>query len=145
MQDFELFDGKTLGDLFKDVYTNQVSHKTELSDVVRTISRMIVRPEDAAILGPVLQQFMDTSIKNDENLIKMLNIAQRLISATTKTNDSGVMLSEAEKEAIIANAKDEIDAIIKESNQITKITKKITEPKSNESKSKDSEIDDIFK
>ena len=116
MRDNELFDGVTLKTLFRDIYDNQVSKKQEINELVATLAKLITRPDDVAIIGPVLQQFVDTGVKNDEQLVKMANIIQRFVAAEMKvdTSSDGMLLTEMEKETLLKNAMQDLSATVAE-------------------------------
>jgi hypothetical protein len=60
---------------------------------------MIQEPGDAMMLVPLLKEYMELAIKNDDALIKMAGIVQRGMNSNSGTNDDG-MLSERDKELL---------------------------------------------
>lgn len=112
MKDTEVFEGKNLSDLLKDIHDNTTKKRTDINNVVVILTQMIKNPDDAVMLIPLIKDFYDVSIKNDEQMVKIATIVQRLISADSYSNGEGegIILSEAEKDRLIANALSDINA-----------------------------------
>ena len=83
--DFELFPGKNLSGLFKDIYDNQQNKKSRISELIAEMKKVIRHSGDMAVIGPIIKDLVDTSVRNDESLIKMAAIAQRMIASKDKT------------------------------------------------------------
>lgn len=99
--DFELFQGKTLSSLFQDIYNNQFNKKKHISDVIIQVRDMIKKTSDMAVLGPLLKDLLDTSVRNDDMLLKLATVAQRIYNSQNKGgNDSGI-LTEEEREQLL--------------------------------------------
>lgn len=99
--DFELFKGKDLSDVFKDIYDNQQSRKRNISQLIQEIRHSIRGVGDWAVMGPIVKDLIDTSVKNDDSLIKLATIVQRMISATTNDEGEVGMLTDKEKEQLL--------------------------------------------
>jgi hypothetical protein len=113
-QDFELFKGKTLSNVFEDIYYNQRNKKQKISEYIDDLMKMITHKNDAAVLAPIVKDLIDTSVKNDEQLVKLATIAQRIISAETKTLGQEGFLTEAERKQLLTDLKEtkkEVDNI----------------------------------
>jgi len=99
--DYELFPGKNLSGLFKDIYTNQKNKKLQISQLIADIRKLVLNANDLIAIGPTLKDLIDTSVRNDDSLLKMATIAQRIISTNVKqTGDSGILTAE-EKESLL--------------------------------------------
>ena len=99
--DFELFPGKSLSGLFKDIYDNQVNKKARISELIAEMKKVIRHAGDMAVIGPIIRDLVDTSIKNDDSLIKMAAIAQRIISSQYKSEGDTGFLTDEEKEQLL--------------------------------------------
>ena len=77
--DFELFPGKNLSGLFEDIYKNQQNKKQRISELIAEMKKVIRHAGDMAVIGPIIKDLVDTSVKNDDALIKMAAILQRII------------------------------------------------------------------
>ena len=99
--DFELFPGKSLSGLFKDIYDNQQTKKVRISELIAEMKKVIRHAGDMASIGPIIKDLVDTSVKNDDSLIKMAAIAQRIIGAQHKAEGDAGFLSDEEKEQLL--------------------------------------------
>ena len=65
---------------------------------------------DASMMVPLIKEYLEVSVKNDDNLVKLTAIVQRLLvsSAKNSTSDEG-MLTEAEKQQLMDAAQDLLD------------------------------------
>ena len=112
-----IFDGKTLSDMFSDVYKNTEKKREQINQYVTSMVKLIRTPEDAAVLGPVIKDFLEVNVKNDEHIVRLVQIAQRLVSVSAKSTDGGMMLSEDEKTQLLNNIKSEFESVISEQEQ----------------------------
>jgi polyhydroxyalkanoate synthesis regulator phasin len=99
--DFELFPGKNLSGLFKDIYDNQVNKKQRISELIAEMKKVIRHAGDMAVIGPIIKDLVDTSVKNDDALIKLAAIAQRIMSSQHKSEGDTGFLSDEEKEQLL--------------------------------------------
>jgi hypothetical protein len=99
--EFELFPGKNLGGLFKDIYDNQQTKKLRISELIAEMRKLIRHSGDMAVMGPIIKDLIDSSVRNDDSLIKMAAIAQRIIGAQHKAEGDSGFLSDEEKEQLL--------------------------------------------
>ena len=99
--DFELFKGKNLSSLFEDIYNNQVSKKQKISGLIEELKKMIKHAGDVASIGPILHGLVDSSVKNDDQLVKLASIAQKIIAAEKKVEGQDGFLTEFEKNQLL--------------------------------------------
>ena len=99
--DFELFPGKSLNGLFQDIYNNQVHKKARISDLINDLKNMVRSPSDMGNLGPLINSLIDSSIKNDDQLVKLATIATKIIAADKKTEGQDGFLTEFEKNQLL--------------------------------------------
>ena len=99
----EVFEGKNFQDLLKDIYNNSKAKKSQIKILMDVLADMLkkptARPTDAAIIAPLVKDFLDVAIKNDEHLVKIATIVQRIIAAETVSHQGGLndFLTEEEK------------------------------------------------
>ena len=111
IKDFEveIFKGKTLDSLFKDIYNNSTEKREEIYEVITTLQNTIGTDKQRAILlSPTIVDFMDVAVKNDEQLIKLATVIQKIISSNKRNvdEDGNLILPEAEKEKLLQMAKE---------------------------------------
>ena len=110
----EIFEGKTLSDMFSDVYKNTDKKREQINQFIANIVKLIRTPEDAAVLGPVIKDFLDVNVKNDEHIVRLVQIAQRLVSVSSKSSSDGMILSEEEKNQLLNNIKLDFENVLDE-------------------------------
>jgi hypothetical protein len=99
--EFELFKGKSLSGLFEDIYNNQVQKKAKISDLINELKKMVRTSSDMGSLGPLINSLIDSSIKNDDHLVKLATIATKIIAADKKVEGQDGFLSVFEKEQLL--------------------------------------------
>jgi hypothetical protein len=123
--DSVIFDGKTLSDMFSDVYKNTEKKREQINQFVTSYVKMIKTPDDAAVLGPIVKEFLDVNVKNDEHIVRLVQIAQRLVSISSKTDDNG-LLTEEEKQQLLKNVKMDFETVLAEQEDISNTVNSIT-------------------
>jgi len=114
----EIFEGKTLSDMFSDVYKNTDKKREQINQFVSSMVKLIRTPEDAAVLGPVIKDFLDVNVKNDEHIVRLVQIAQRLVSVSSKSSSDGMILSEEEKNQLLKNIKSDFESVLDEQDML---------------------------
>ena len=128
--DFELFPGKNLSGLFKDIYDNQQNKKQRISELIAEMKKVIRHAGDMAVIGPIIKDLVDTSVKNDDSLIKMAAIAQRIIGAQHKAEGDTGFLSDDEKEQLLRQLDETISQVADEQDvKVDELTNEVEELK----------------
>ena len=109
--EFKLFDGKNLSSLFKDIYENQLNKKKNISDLIESLRKLIKNVGEATVIAPIIKDLIEVSVKNDDHLIKLATIAQRLASAEAKGIGEDGWLSEQEKAQLLQEMEDTITQV----------------------------------
>ena len=115
--EFQLFDGKNLSSLFKDIYENQQNKKKNISEMIESLRKLIKNVGEATVLAPIIRDLIDTSIKNDDHLIKLATIAQRLAAAESKGIGEDGWLSEHEKAQLLNDLEDTVTQFEKKADE----------------------------
>lgn len=108
--DTEIFGSKKFSDLLKDIYDNQKKKDRQINLLIADLKPLITGINDAAILVPVIKDYMEVSVKNDEHLVKLAAVIQRMVN--NKTEEGGSFLTDEEKDALLKEIKsigDEIE------------------------------------
>ena len=117
--DYEIFKGKSLSDLFKDIYDNTERNKTQLEVLMKEVTSFIKDGDTAVQIIPMLKEYLEINVKNDDQLVKMAAIVQRIISAEGKaTAEDEFGLSEAEKEQLLNAVEDVANDVQKHSDEL---------------------------
>lgn len=77
-----IFDNKTLSDIFKEIYDNSRKKDKQINAMIGELKGLIEGIEDATLVVPMIKEYLEVSVKNDEHLIKMAQLVQRLETAT---------------------------------------------------------------
>lgn len=97
--DTEIFGNKKFSDLLKDIYDNQKKKDRQINLLIGDLKPLIKNITDASILVPVIKDYMEVSVKNDEHLVKMAAVIQRMVS--NKNEEGSSFLTDEEKEALL--------------------------------------------
>ena len=117
--DYEIFDGKSLSSLFKDIYDNTEYNKKQLDILTKELVGFIKDGDTAVQLVPMIKEYLEINVKNDDQLVKMAGIVQRLISTEQRASaEDEFGLSEEEKNQLLSNIKDTVIDIQNESDKI---------------------------
>ena len=101
--DTEIFGSKKFSDLLKDIYDNQKKKDRQINLLIADLKPLITGINDAAILVPVIKDYMEVSVKNDEHLVKLASVVQRMIN--NKSEDGNSFLTDEEKDALLKEIK----------------------------------------
>jgi len=82
--DKEIFSGKTLSDLFSEIYDNSKETKIQVRSLIGELKPLIENIGDATLIVPMIKEYMEIGVKNDDALIKLATIIQRIESAQAK-------------------------------------------------------------
>jgi hypothetical protein len=89
-----LFDDKSFGDLLKEIHGNQKKKAKQLASLIAELRPLVQSLGDATVVVPLIKEYMEISVKNDDQLIKMVAIVQRLSTSTTSSGDGGLLTEE---------------------------------------------------
>ena len=100
--DYEIFEGKSLSDLFKDIYDNSNRNKEQLEVLMKEVVGFIKDGDTAVQIIPMLKEYLEINVKNDDQLVKMAAVVQRIIAAESKGGSEDEFgLSDKEKEQLM--------------------------------------------
>ena len=123
----EIFEGKTFKDLTKDIYENARNKKKQIDLLVQEIHGMITSIDDAVMVAPIIKEYMDVSVKNDEHLVKLSSVLQRFIARSNIGEEDGnFLLSDIEKEELMGALEETVGELQDESDKIEKLKYKST-------------------
>jgi len=124
--DYEIFEGKSLSDLFKDIYENTKTNKTQLEVLMKEVVGFIKDGDTAVQIIPMLKEYLEINVKNDDQLVKVAAIVQRIIAAESKGgSEEEFGLSDAEKEQLMGAIEEAATDLQTHSDEITEDMKRI--------------------
>ena len=106
-----LFGKKNFSDLLKEIHTNQKDKEVQLRSLIEGLKPLITSPGEATMIVPLIKEYMELAIKNDDALIKMAGIVQRAMNS--KMADTDEILSDEDKEMLFSSLQ-ELDKKVEE-------------------------------
>ncbi len=89
-----IFDDKSFSDILKEIHKNQSKKSKQLASLIAELRPLITSLGDATVVVPLIKEYMEISVKNDDALIKMAAIVQRLSTGTSSTGEGGLLTEE---------------------------------------------------
>ena len=123
--DIEIFKGKKFSDLMKDIYSNSSKKDRQINMLIGELRPLIKNIGDATVIVPLIKEYIEVGVKNDEHLVKLAAVVQRLVSTNnrvqTDTGNSWI-LSEEEKKQLLG----ELDGLAQNEEVINKKVVELT-------------------
>ena len=124
--DYEIFEGKSLSGLFKDIYENTKTNKEQLEVLMKEVVGFIKDGDTAVQIIPMLKEYLGINVKNDDQLVKVAAIVQRIIAAESKGGSEDEFgLSDKEKEQLMGAIEEAATDLQSHSDEITEDMKRI--------------------
>ena len=123
----DIFEGKSFQDLTKDIYENTTKRKVQIDLLISEIHGFIQTIDDVVMVAPIIKEYMDVAVKNDEHLVKLAGVIQRIMNKSSGGDDESFLLSDQEKE-------DLINALQEDVNDLQKINDKVEVTKNKSTK-----------
>ena len=103
MSDFDklIFGKKKFSDLLEEIYDNQKKKSRQISALIAELKPLVSDIGDATLIVPLIKEYLEIDVKNDEQLVKVATIIQRAMNNSAPT-DSGFGISEEEKAQLMA-------------------------------------------
>ena len=118
----KIFKDKTFEDLTKDIYENQKLKRTQIDLLIQELHSFITTADDALVIAPIIKEYFDVSVKNDEHLVKLAAVIQRHLSNISSGEaGSEFGLSDLEKEELMETLNKTAIELQTESDKIEKI------------------------
>ena len=121
--EFELFKGTNFSDLMRDIYHNSKKKGRQIDALIKELQPLIQNTGDATVIVPMIKDYLEVSVKNDDALVKLAAVVQRLVTANSKDDDGNEFgLSEEERQRLIAEAESEIEKIQDQTQEIPDVS-----------------------
>ena len=102
--DKNIFGKKKFSNILEEIYNNQKKKEEQISTLISELKPLIQDIGDATLVVPLLREYLEISVKNDEQLIKMATIAQRAIQSDG-VDDGNFGMTEDEKQQLLNEVK----------------------------------------
>ncbi len=113
-----LFGEKKFSNILEEIYENSKDKEKKISKLINDLSPLILNVGDATMMVPLIAEYLEISVKNDEQLVKMVGIVQRMMASITNAdvsqnkektspyNEDEPLLSEKDKMELMADISD---------------------------------------
>tara|TARA_B110000483_G_scaffold240509_1_gene321283 strand:+ start:577 stop:930 length:354 start_codon:yes stop_codon:yes gene_type:complete len=95
-----VFKNKSFSDILEEIYNNQNKKSKQISGLISELKPLISDIGDATLIVPLIKEYLDIGVRNDEQLIKMATIVQRALNNSTSEDTMGI--TEDEKNQLMA-------------------------------------------
>ena len=95
-----IFKNKKFSDVLEEIYNNQKKKDQQVTALISELKPLISDIGDATLVVPLIKEYMEISVKNDDILIKMAALAQRAMQ--TQTAEGTLTISDEEKEQLLS-------------------------------------------
>jgi len=105
-KDTKIFDDKSLADVFRDIYNNSKDKQEKIDGVLDSVKGILKDVTSASILLPIIKEILEISVKNDEQLVKLATIIQKILDKkdAQDSSDPEKLLSMEEKKQLLENS-----------------------------------------
>ena len=110
----ELFKGTSFADLMSDVYHNSKKKDRQINQLIAQLQPLIRNASDATVIVPLIKEYLDVAVKNDDHLVKLTAIVQRYISTKQTISGADGLLSDEEKQQLLMVAESTLTAELEE-------------------------------
>ena len=118
--EFELFKGTNFSDLMRDIYHNSKKKGRQIDGLIKELQPLIKNTGDATVIVPMIKDYLEVSVKNDDALVKLAAVVQRLVTASSKDDEGSEFgLTDEERKRLLEEAEAEIEKIKPEQTEIT--------------------------
>ena len=95
-----VFGKKKFSDILSEIYDNQKKKENQISGLISELKPLVQDIGDATLIVPLIKEYLEIGVRNDEQLIKMASIVQRVINNNSGEDTMGI--TESEKEELLA-------------------------------------------
>ena len=113
-KDDNIFKSTTFSDIMSDVYHNSKKKDRQIAQLISQLQPLITNASDATIIVPLIKEYMDVAVKNDDHLIKLAAIVQRYISTKQTIAGADSFMSDEEKQQLLAIAQETYEGELSE-------------------------------
>lgn len=101
IQDKELFPGKRVSDMMKEAYDQHKKQNEVITSEIQRLLDYIEGTGDAIVIIPIVRDLLNSSLKNDEVLIKLTQIVTKAQEPKEKEQADSNFISESELQQLL--------------------------------------------
>ena len=95
-----IFGDKKFSDILEEIYNNQRKKSEQVTALISELKPLVQEIGDATLIVPLIKEYMEIGVKNDDALIKMATIIQRAVNS--ENEDGGFGITDDEKDQLMA-------------------------------------------
>lgn len=95
-----VFGKKKFSNILEEIYDNQKKKEKQISGLIAELKPLVQDIGDATLIVPLIKDYLEIGVRNDEQLIKMATIIQRALN--NSPSDDSLGISDEEKEQLMA-------------------------------------------
>jgi len=103
-----IFKNKRFSDLLEEIYDNQKKKEKQITGLIGELRPLVQDTGDATLIVPLIKEYLEIGVKNDEQLIKVATILQRIFQ-NQESGGEGLGITEEEREQLMQS----IDTLVK--------------------------------
>ena len=94
-----VFKKKKFSDILSEIYDNQKKKEAQITGLISELKPLINDIGDATLIVPLIKEYMEIGVRNDEQLIKMATIVQRALN--NSSGEEALGITEEEKQQLM--------------------------------------------
>lgn len=94
-----VFGKKKFSDILNEIYDNQKKKEKQISGLIAELKPLMQDIGDATLIVPLIKEYMEIGVRNDEQLIKMATIIQRTLNSSA--SEDSVSITDEEKQQLM--------------------------------------------
>jgi len=76
-----------VSDVLKEIYDNSRNKEKQINALIGELKPLVENVGDATVVVPMIKEYLEVGVKNDEHLIKMVALVQRFDNNTKEGAD----------------------------------------------------------
>ena len=123
--DPEIFGGKKFSDILEEIHKNSTDKKVQIDSLISELTGYIQTANDVVQIVPLISQYLEVAVKNDEQLVKLATLVQRILNVEAKGVEQSTLLSESEKDQLLKSLDDVVVDLNKRNDELQTDVKKV--------------------
>ena len=103
-----IFKDKSIADIMSEIYKDKQDKSKQLKGLISMLKDLIQDGGDAIMMVPQIKELMDLDIKNNDTLLRLTAIIQKIEAANMRaaSEGGGEVMSEQEKQMLLESLED---------------------------------------
>ncbi len=110
-KDSIIFDDVSFSDIIRDIYKNSKNKKEKIEILLDDLRLLVKTVNDAVLVVPLIKEYLEVAVKNDEQLVKIAAVLQRILDNGTNVKKIDELLSDEEKKQLLLKVTNAVNDI----------------------------------